>query len=607
MNMSISDGEQKSSQYDSLLNTEIENWFGHWLDWSFNHIPGVVSALLVVDEEKKGAFKPCAMRPLESQWESTLLDMADKTLSQRQPLIKELTTANHFAGSWPVLVGDRLVAVISVIVKAQDEARLKDALASIEWCAGWIELRANRLGIADAAQEISRHQVVVEALGGILDADSFEHAALYYVNMLAAQLQCERVVLGFTLKQELEVFCQSSSSTYSERHGLMQQTTEAMQEAVDQKETLCWPEKENSPQVLLAHRDLDESLGARALMTVPLVDGVDCYGAVMFERHEERPFDEQDVAMAEALANVVARALDEKRQAQLPLYKYAKQAFEKQAAALVGAGFLWRKIALLSIVLVTLFFAIVHGDYRLAADSVLEGSELRAMSAPFDSYIESTSFSAGDEVATGDVLAVLDTRELRLQRLSWLSQMAQSQREYEDALANQERAQVQVSAAQVQRARAELSLLDYQIAQASLSAPFDGLIVSGDLSQKVGSSVRQGDVLFELVPSEQYRLALYVDEFRIGDVEVGQQGQVVLAALSTEEFNFTIERIAPMAEVRDGQTVYRVQAILDDPDVVLRAGLEGVAKIHIDRRHLISIWTRTLRDWLRLQFWRFWG
>jgi multidrug resistance efflux pump len=207
----------------------------------------------------------------------------------------------------------------------------------------------------------------------------------------------------------------------------------------------------------------------------------------------------------------------------------------------------------------------------------------------------------------GNVLAELDTRQLRLQRMSWISQQATSRRQYEDALAKQERAQVQISKAQMERAAAELELLDYQISQATLVAPFDALLVSGDLSQRIGSVFRQGDVLFELSPSERYRLALYVDEFRIDDVQPPQSGQVVLSALPDKEFSFTVTGINPIAKVRNGATVYRVEADIEGNVDVLRVGLEGVAKIYIDERLLVSVWTRGIRDWLRLQIWRFWG
>ena len=133
-----------------------------------------------------------------------------------------------------------------------------------------------------------------------------------------------------------------------------------------------------------------------------------------------------------------------------------------------------------------------------------------------------------------------------------------------DALAQQERAQVQVNAAQMQRAQAELDLLDFQISQAKMLSPFNALIVVGDLSQRVGGIVKQGEVLFEISPRETYRLAIYVNEFRIADVEKGRTGKLVLAALPDYEIPFEVTRITPLAEVQDGATVYRVEAELTE-------------------------------------------
>jgi multidrug resistance efflux pump len=311
--------------------------------------------------------------------------------------------------------------------------------------------------------------------------------------------------------------------------------------------------------------------------------------------------------VAEALANYVGVVLEEKRQSSLPLYAYVGRSLVNQLSRLMGPGYLGRKIAVFCVTVLALFLAYMPGSYTLGADAVLEGAELRAIVVPFEGYLQSAALRAGDSVEKGGVLAELDTRELRLQRMSWTSQQATSRRQYEDALARQERAQVQISKAQMERASAELELLDFQISQATLLAPFDALLVSGDLSQRIGSVFRQGDVLFELSPNERYRLALYVDEFRINDVQPPQSGQLVLAALPEQEFSFTVTGINPIAEVRDGATVYRVEADINGNVDVLRVGLEGVAKIYIDERLLVSIWTRGIRDWLRLQIWRFWG
>jgi len=321
----------------------------------------------------------------------------------------------------------------------------------------------------------------------------------------------------------------------------------------------------------------------------------------------DRPFSTEEQITAEALANYVGVVLEEKRQASLPLYTYIARSFKNQLSRLVGPGHMGRKITLFVLLSVSIFLATMPGSYYLGAEAVLEGAELRSIVVPFDSYLQNADYRAGDKVKKGTVLAELDTRELRLQRISWISQQATSRRQYEDALAKQQRAQVQISKAQMERAAAELQLIDYQTAQSSLVSPFDALLVSGDLSQRVGASVRQGDVLFEVSPSTEYRLALYVDEFRINDIRESQSGKLVVSALPDKEFAFTVTRINPLAEVRDGATVYRVEAKPVGDLSMLSVGLEGVAKVYIDRRLLFSIWTRGARDWLTIQLWRFWG
>jgi hypothetical protein len=39
----------------------------------------------------------------------------------------------------------------------------------------------------------------------------------------------------------------------------------------------------------------------------------------------------------------------------------------------------------------------------------------------------------------------------------------------------------------------------------------------------------------------------------------------------------------------------------------LRPGMEGVGKIYVDERRLITVWTRSALEWLRLKVWSFWG
>jgi multidrug efflux pump subunit AcrA (membrane-fusion protein) len=160
-----------------------------------------------------------------------------------------------------------------------------------------------------------------------------------------------------------------------------------------------------------------------------------------------------------------------------------------------------------------------------------------------------------------------------------------------------------VLAAQLAQAEAQLALTDEKLARARLTAPFDAVIVSGDLSQLHGAPVEQGKVLFELAPLDAYRVVLQVDERDIAFVKVGQHGEAALAGLLGASLPFTVKSITSVSTPQEGRNFFRVEAQLDQAAEGLRPGMEGVGKITAGERRLAWIWTRNFVNWLRLTVW----
>ena len=104
-------------------------------------------------------------------------------------------------------------------------------------------------------------------------------------------------------------------------------------------------------------------------------------------------------------------------------------------------------------------------------------------------------------------------------------------------------------------------------------------------------------------PLDGYRIILKVDQRDIAEPALGQRGQLALTALPGQALPFTVQRITPVSIAEDGRNYFRVEAHLDEPVPGLRPGMEGVAKIGVDRRRFIWIWTHSMTDWLRLWTW----
>ena len=96
--------------------------------------------------------------------------------------------------------------------------------------------------------------------------------------------------------------------------------------------------------------------------------------------------------------------------------------------------------------------------------------------------------------------------------------------------------------------------------EARLIAPFDGVVVKGDLSQSLGAAVERGNALFELAPLDSYRVIMKVDERDIGEVKVGQKGRLALTSMPNEAIQVVIQKITPVSVVDQGRNFFRVEA-----------------------------------------------
>lgn len=161
-----------------------------------------------------------------------------------------------------------------------------------------------------------------------------------------------------------------------------------------------------------------------------------------------------------------------------------------------------------------------------------------------------------------------------------------------------------VLAAQIDQVEASLSLVTDKLARATLVAPFDGVVISGDLNQLLGTPVEQGKVLFQIALLDAYRVILQVDERDISFIELGQKGELTLSAILNDPLAFTVHQITPVSTPQEGRNFFRVEAHLTHATDRIRPGMEGVGKVTIGERKLIWIWTRSLIDWVRLTTWK---
>jgi multidrug resistance efflux pump len=444
-------------------------------------------------------------------------------------------------------------------------------------------------------------------LGSVATAvhpERYAEAATACVTALAGQCACDRVSLGMVKHGTVSVQALSHSARFDRKTDLLQTIGSAMEEALDQRAPVVFPSRPgHSMQITQAHQELANRYGSRAICSIPLQAHGKTIGVLTFERGTERPFDEQTVAVCEALGGLTGPVLELKRREDRWLVVKSWDAGREQLAALFGPGHLVLKMAAVLVATMLIAFATITGNFHVTAKAVLEGEVQRAAVAPFQGFLQTAPVRAGDVVQNGQVLATLQDHDLRLERLKHLSHREELNNQYRKALADRDAPKVEIAAAQLRQVEAELELATDKLARTQIVAPFDGVVVTGDWSQHLGAPVEEGKVLFEIAPLDTYRIVLQIDERDIAPMVVGQQGHLVLSAMPNETIPFTVDKITPVSTPKDGRNFFRAEARLTTPSSQLRPAMEGVGKIDIDQRRLIWIWTHDAFDWVRLKLW----
>ncbi|MES9906676.1 MAG: efflux RND transporter periplasmic adaptor subunit, partial [Sedimenticola sp.] len=582
-----------------------------WLTLLCTQIPAVRSGMVLLGSANRGPFAPAAVWPDPARDLTHLTPAAERTLRERRGFANrrivnsDASDAPVYDLTYPLLVGDALHGAIVVEVADLSGAALQDVLRQIHWGAASLELelhKRERVAGVEARQQVF---ALLDLIAVAVEEERFQSAASALVTELATLLHCDRVSLGLLKGRQMQVQAISHSATFGRQMNLTRLIEAAMDEAVDQETRIWWP-SDDETKLVDAHQELVQQQGAPEICTLPIRVRGNWEVVLTLEFPTGHRLSTLDADFCETVGEIAAPLLLCKREQERWLIVKAWGVARKQVGRLFGPAYLGRKLVAMMIFLFVLFFTFAEGDYRITANSTLEGGELRALTVPFNGYIDSASARAGERVTAGDLLATLDDRDLKLEQVRISTERAQYRRERRQAAADHDRALVRILSAQIEQAEAQLRLIEEQLERTRIQAPFDGIIVSGDLSQSLGAPVQQGDVLFELAPQDRYRVKLAVGEADIDDVTSGQSGTLVLAALPHQPIPLEVTLITPVTTVEDGLNTFKVEALLTEVPANLRPGMEGVGKIDVGERRLIWIWTRGFMQWARLQLWAWW-
>jgi RND family efflux transporter MFP subunit len=576
-------------------------------------LAGARVAILLLKPEAGAPWGRMALWPAESR--------NDAKVAGPNPRIDEAADAAARDG-FAVAVPDGKAArtegaLVAVRLKLQEE-RLSVAVYLLAPAAALAprEAAARLVLVADAPAVYQLGQAALRARSDVakfaealdlmvlLNAQTrFMAAAMTFCNEIASRYRCDRVSLGWLKGAYVRLRAISHMEKFEKKTDVVQSLEAAMEEAFDQDEEILWPPGEGSHAVVRDHERFSREQGSRHIvsLTIRLDDKPE---AVLTCERSAAPFSEEEVRGLRVLADQSARRLGDLQRRDRWFGARAAAGLREGLARFLGPEHTFAKAAGIVVFVALAFLIFGKLDYRVEAPFVLKTDDLAYVPAPFDGYIREVNVKIGDPVKKGAPLLSLDTRELAIEESTAIANQNRYRREAEKALAQKALADMKVARALEDQARAQLDLVRYHAEHADIRAPFDGIVVEGEMKELLGAPVKKGDVLFKVARIEKMYAELKVNERDVHEVKAGAKGEIAFVTRPDMKFPLAVERIDPVAVTEEGENVFLVRVLF--PEGVSpwwRPGMSGVAKIEAGRRNVLWIFTHRTVDFLRIFLW----
>jgi len=238
-------------------------------------------------------------------------------------------------------------------------------------------------------------------------------------------------------------------------------------------------------------------------------------------------------------------------------------------------------------------------EVEIEATGQLIAKERAALAAEIAGQITEIEIEEGGAVKEGDVVLTIDPQRRRLERESARAlrdearaAVRESERDYNRRVElfgrnvtsqtqlDQAETELSLAKSRLVAAEAQLGVAERALRDATIRAPFNGLIAQRFVSR--GEYVSTGQKLFELVSLDPIEVEFHLTEVDSGRVEMGQQVAVHVAPHPDEVFRGVVSVIAPVIDTKS--RTLRVKAQIENSDGRLRPGLFARVDLGLDTR-----------------------
>ncbi len=600
-----------AEQLHDVVHSELPaNEFWERLLESYSTLCGATQAILLVrraDAEnsswRKAAYREAKAKalPLE-KFQRSAIKTAESTLADPGNPFALESSGRSLIGVRLRLLTNENTCVAVFLLSDVDEPSLRMIAGRLQLVSTAPSVYQLQQNIRSSRADADKFANVLEMLVPINEEDRFLAASLALCNAVATALACERVSLGWWERGFIRLKAISRMEKFNRAMAAAQDLETAMDEALEQDVEVSWPAVDASV-IARDHEKFCQTHQAGHMISLPLRSHHEAVAVLTCER-QEKAFTPLEITQLRLLCDLATpRMADLKEHDRWFGAKWATGA-QRRFASLVGPTHTWAKILALFMAALLAVLIFVKVDYRVEGDFILRSDEVIYLTAPFDGFIEQVHYEAPQTVKQGEVLLTLQTEELILEEAAELANVSAYARQAERARALNQLADMRIAEAQVKQAEARLAIVRDRLAHAEIRAPFNAVIIEGDLRELRGKPIEKGSPLYKLAQLDKLCVEAKIDERDVHEVEASERGEIAFVSQPKYKYPITVTNLEPAAFPEEKGNIFQMRCdFIKPPESWWRPGMTGVCKLEAGKRSLMWIAGHRTVDFFRLWLW----
>jgi GAF domain-containing protein len=498
-------------------------------------------------------------------------------------------------------VTDEAVIVLQLLDFTESAAR--EAQVRIGLALDTPALYQAHLASQKAQADVEKFAVVMDLMVAVNQEERFLAATLALVNGVASRFHADRASIGWKKGGYLRLQSMSRTEKFDRQMAAAQLLESAMEECADQDEEIVWPRPDGSSAVTKDHEKFAREQQLTNFCTIPIRSGDEVVAVVALERLAPS-FSELELQQLRLLCDQAAPRLVSLQASDRWFGARWAADWKRMLSRAVGPEHTWMKALALALALLLIVLFAVRVPYRVEGTFILRAQEAAYLTAPFDGFVQKVSVRPGDKLQPGQEIMALNRSELLLDQSAASAEMARYEREAEKARATRSLAEMRINEALYVQTKAKLDLVNYRLSNAVLKAPFEGVVVEGDLRERISSPVKQGEALYKLAKLDGLYVEAEIPERDIKPILQSNRAEIAFVTQPHLTFKATVETIEPAAVPKKENNVFLVRLRLNEPPQSwFRPGMTGLCKVEASRQTLWYILTHRTVDFLRLKLW----